>query len=53
MYFVLFFHVVCKISNFHNWTAKNLLQAFCTELTLLFLDQGYKANTVFVNMPFI
>ena len=35
MFFVLFFHVVCKISNFNKWTAKHLTQASCTELTLL------------------
>ena len=34
MVFVLFFHVVCKISNFSMWTAKHLGQASCTELTL-------------------
>ena len=34
MFFVLFFHVVCKISNFDKWTAKHLVQASCTELTL-------------------
>ena len=34
MFFVLFFHVVCKISNFYMWTAKHLAQASCTELTL-------------------
>ena len=34
MFFVLFFHVVCKISNFIKWTAKHLVQASCTELTL-------------------
>ena len=34
MFFVLFFHVVCKVSNFNKWTAKHLAQASCTELTL-------------------
>ena len=34
MFFVLFFHGVCKISNFNLWTAKHLVQASCTELTL-------------------
>ena len=34
MFFVLFFHVVCKISNFNMWTAKHLAQASCNELTL-------------------
>ena len=29
-----FFHVICKISNFNMWTAKHLVQASCTELTL-------------------
>ena len=29
-----FFHVFCKISNFHMWTVKHLVQASCTELTL-------------------
>ena len=32
--FVLFFHVICKISSFNMWTAKHLGQASCTELTL-------------------
>ena len=36
MFFVLFFHVVCKISNFNMWTTKHLAQASCTELTLNF-----------------
>ena len=30
-----FFHVICKISNFNMWTTKHLVQASCTELTLL------------------
>ena len=34
MFFVLFFHVICKISNVNMWTAKHLVQASCTELTL-------------------
>ena len=34
MFFVLFFHVVCKTSNFDVWTAKHLGQASCNELTL-------------------
>ena len=34
MFFVLFFHVVYKISNFNKWTAKHLAQTSCTELTL-------------------
>ena len=34
MFFVLFFHVVCKISNFNMWTAKHLTQGSCTEFTL-------------------
>ena len=34
MFFVLFFHVVCRISNFDKWTANHLSQASCTELTL-------------------
>ena len=33
-FFVSFFHVICKISNFDMWTAKYLAQASCTELTL-------------------
>ena len=32
--FVLFFDVVCKISNFNKWTAKHLVKASSTELTL-------------------
>ena len=35
MSFVSFFHVFCKISNFHMWTVKHLVQASCTELTLI------------------
>ena len=35
MLFVLFFHVVCKISFFNVWTAKYLAKASCTELTLI------------------
>ena len=35
MFFILFFHVVCEISNFNTWTAKHLDQASCNELTLL------------------
>ena len=31
MFFVLFFHVVCEISNLNRWTAKHLAQASCTE----------------------
>ena len=34
MFFVLIFHVVCKISNLIKWIAKHLSQASCTELTL-------------------
>ena len=34
MFFVWFGHVICKISNFNMWIAKNLAQASCTELTL-------------------
>ena len=34
VFFVLFFHVVCKISNFNKWTSWHLAQASCTELTL-------------------
>jgi hypothetical protein len=30
-----FFHVICKTSYFNMWTAKHLVQASCTELTLL------------------
>ena len=29
-----FFHLICKISNLNTWTAKRLMQASCTELTL-------------------
>ena len=35
MLFVLFFQVVGKISNFNIWTAKHLVKASCTELTLV------------------
>jgi hypothetical protein len=34
MFFVSYFHVICKISNFDMWTTKYLAQASCTELTL-------------------
>jgi hypothetical protein len=34
MFFVLFFHVVFKISTFNKWTPKHLAKASCTELTL-------------------
>ena len=34
MFFVLFFHGVFKISNFNKWTAKHLVKASSTELTL-------------------
>ena len=33
-FFVLFFHVVCKVS-FNRWTVKHLAQASLTELTFL------------------
>ena len=35
MFFVSFFYVVCKTSNFNMWTAKHWAQASCTELTLI------------------
>ena len=38
VFFVSFFHVICKISNFDMWTAKHLAQASYTELTSL--DKG-------------
>ena len=31
MFFVSFFHMICKISNLNMWTAKHLEQASCTE----------------------
>ena len=34
MFFILFLHVVCKISNSNMWTTKHLAKASCTELTL-------------------
>ena len=34
MFYVLFFHVFCKILYFDMWTAKHLAQASCTEFTL-------------------
>ena len=34
VFFVSFFHVICKISNFNMSTAKHLAQASFTELTL-------------------
>ena len=37
MFFLLFFHVVCKISNLNMWTEKHLAQASYTELTLKIL----------------
>ena len=36
MFFVLFFHVASKISNFIMWNAKHLMQDSCSDLTLLF-----------------
>ena len=30
---VIFFHVICKISNFSMWNEEHLAQASCTELT--------------------
>ena len=30
-----FFYVICKIPNFDMWTAEHLVQASCTELSLL------------------
>ena len=42
MFHCFVFHVVCKISNFNMWTAKHLVQASCTELTLLKLWQFYQ-----------
>ena len=35
MFFVWFFHVICKVSNFNIWTTKHLAQASFTELTLI------------------
>ena len=35
MFFISFFHVICKILDFNVRTAKHLTQASCTELTLL------------------
>ena len=34
IFFLLFLHVLYKISNLYKWTAKLLAQASCTELTL-------------------
>ena len=50
MLLVLFFHVVCKISNFDMWTAKHLAQASCTELTLHIDGLGFLklADTVLI-----
>ena len=45
MLFVLFFHVVFKISNFNKWTAKHLAKASCTELTLLHKYTGLLMQT--------
>ena len=36
--YVLIFPMVCKISNFNMWTARHLVQASCTELTLTKID---------------
>ena len=46
--FVLFFHVVCKISNFDMWTANHLTQVSCTELTL---HEAW--NSIFVHEQFV
>ena len=44
MFFITFFHVICKISNFIMWTAKHLAQVSCTELTLK--QQSYLLTSV-------
>ena len=41
MFFFSIFLVIRKISNFNMWTAKNLAQASCTELTLIWLQSFY------------
>jgi hypothetical protein len=41
MPFVLFFHVVCKISNFNMRVEKHLAQASSTELTLPNLSDAH------------
>ena len=53
MYFVSFFHVVFKISNFNMQTAKHLAQASCAELTLQWKE--YETDSLFLilgqNLP--
>ena len=39
MFFVLFFHVVCKISNFNMWTAKHLAKVLVLSLLYLICQQ--------------
>ena len=46
MFFVLFLHVVCSISNLNMWTTKHLAQASCTELTLI-LKNFANSQTLF------
>ena len=48
MFFVLLFHVVCKISNLNMWTAKHLVQASCTELTLHTLVSSFFLEIVII-----
>ena len=38
LFFVSFFYVICKISNFDMWTTKHLAQASYTELTLFLVE---------------
>ena len=42
MFFVLFFHVLYKISNLNMWTTIYSPQPSCTELTLLYPTWGQK-----------
>ena len=49
MFFVSFFHVICKISNFNVLTAKHLAQASCTELTLMTLSCKFSRIKAFQN----
>jgi hypothetical protein len=50
----VFFHVVCKISNFNKWTAKHLAQASCTELTLCsWLKHNHSSKCSWIHYKFL
>ena len=49
IFFVRFFHVVSKISNFDMWTEKHLAQDSCAEFTLLIGKTSCRWNSFEVN----